>query len=150
MNDEVPYLYAFAQLLFAISRNDGRYGTTHTPLKFWSKWTDEEFDDRYVQDIKNRSLSVSDKDTLFKDKPAKIRAYFEQLWSQSVMPTEQDRLLVGLLDRYRFLEFLRLFILFDRKIGKIAARYPQAFGIKALLERLKKRDKKVSYFLLFF
>ena len=31
-NDEVPYLYAFAQLLFAISRNDGRYGTTHTPL----------------------------------------------------------------------------------------------------------------------
>lgn len=135
-NDQVPYLYAFAQLLFAISRNDGRYGTTHTPLKFWSKWTDEEFDDRYVQDIKNRSLSVSDKDALFKDKPAKIRSYFEQLWSQSVMPTEQDRLLVGLLDRTRFLEFLRLFILFDRKIDKIAARYPQAFGIKALLERI--------------
>ena len=135
-NDEVPYLYAFAQLLFAISRNDGRYGTTHTPLKFWSKWTDEEFDDRYVQDIKNRTLPESDKDALFQDKPPKIRAYFEQLWSQSVMPTEQDRLLVGLLDRYRFLEFLRFFILFDRKVGKIAARYPQAFGIKALLERI--------------
>ena len=56
-NDEIPYLYAFAQLLFAISRNDGRYGTTHTPMKFWSKWQDEEYDDRYVQGIKNQPLS---------------------------------------------------------------------------------------------
>ncbi|OOE74274.1 type I restriction endonuclease subunit R [Salinivibrio sp. ML290] len=135
-NDEIPYLYAFAQLLFAISRNDGRYGTTHTPMKFWSKWQDEEFDDRYVQGIKNQPLSASDKDALFQDKPGKIRDYFEALWSKPVMPTEQDRLLVGLLDRHRFLEFLRLFILFDQKIGKIAARYPQAFGIKALLERI--------------
>ncbi|OOE46413.1 type I restriction endonuclease subunit R [Salinivibrio kushneri] len=135
-NDEIPYLYAFAQLLFAISRNDGRYGTTHTPMKFWSKWQDEEFDDRYVQSITNQPLSASDKDALFQDKPGKIRDYFEALWSKPMMPTEQDRLLVGLLDRYRFLEFLRLFILFDQKIGKIAARYPQAFGIKALLERI--------------
>jgi type I restriction enzyme R subunit len=135
-NDEVPYLFAFAQLLFSISRNDGRYGTTHTPAKFWSKWQDEEFDDQYVQRIKNYPLSQSNKDTLFQDKPPKIRAYFEQLWSKTVLPTEQDKLLVGLLDRYRFLEFLRLFILFDRKIGKIAARYPQAFGIKALMERI--------------
>ncbi len=135
-NDEIPYLYAFAQLLFAISRNDGRYGTTHTPAKFWSKWKDEEYDDQYVQATKNRPLTTTDKDLLFQDKPAKIRAYFEQLWSMPVMPTEQDKLLVGLLDRHRFLEFLRLFILFDRKVGKIAARYPQAFGIKALLERI--------------
>ena len=135
-NDEIPYLYAFAQLLLSISRNEGRYGTTHTPTKFWSLWRDEEFDDQMVQGIKNRPLSASDKDTLFQDKPPKIRDYFEQLWSKTVQPTEQDRLLVGLLDRYRFLEFLRLFILFDRKIGKIAARYPQAFGIKALLERI--------------
>jgi len=135
-NDEIPYLFAFAQLLFSISRNDGRYGTTHTPTKFWSKWKDEEFDDAYIQGIKNRSLSASDKNALFQDKPPKIRAYFEQLWSKTVQTTEQDRLLVGLLDKHRFLEFLRFFILFDRKIGKIAARYPQVFGIKALLERI--------------
>jgi type I restriction enzyme R subunit len=135
-NDEIPYLFAFAQLLFSISRNDGRYGTTHTPTKFWSKWKDEEFDDAYIQGIKNRSLSASDKNALFQDKPPKIRAYFEQLWSKTVQTTEQDKLLVGLLDKRRFLEFLRFFILFDRKIGKIAARYPQVFGIKALLGRI--------------
>ena len=135
-NDEIPYLFAFAQLLFSISRNDGRYGTTHTPTKFWSKWKDEEFDDAHIQGIKKRSLSASDKNALFQDKPPKIRAYFEQLWSKTVQTTEQDKLLVGLLDKHRFLEFLRFFILFDRKIGKIAARYPQVFGIKALLERI--------------
>ena len=135
-NDEIPYLYAFAQLLFSISNNAGRYGTTHTPTKFWSLWKDEELDDQAVQAIKNRSLSASDKDALFHNKPPKIRDYFEQLWSKTVQPTEQDRLLVGLLDRHRFLEFLQIFILFDRKIGKIAARYPQAFGIKALLKRI--------------
>ena len=43
---------------------------------------------------------------------------------------------MGLLDRHRFLEFLRFFIPFDRKMGKIAARYPQAFGIKALIKRI--------------
>tara|TARA_R110000764_G_scaffold112761_10_gene199798 strand:+ start:26353 stop:29631 length:3279 start_codon:yes stop_codon:yes gene_type:complete len=137
-NDEIPYLYAFAQLLFSISNNAGRYGTTHTPTKFWSLWKDEEFDDQIVQAIKNRSLSASDKDALFHNKPPEIRDYFEQLWSKTVQPTEQDRLLVGLLDRHRFLEFLQFFILFDRKLGKIVARYPQAFGIKALLKRISK------------
>ncbi|MFP3416667.1 hypothetical protein SB773_35100, partial [Bacillus sp. SIMBA_074] len=75
----------------------------------------------YVQGIKNQPLSASIKDALFQGQPPKSRAYFEQLWSKHVTPTEQDRLLVGLLDRRRFLEFLRLFILFDRKVGKIAA-----------------------------
>lgn len=135
-NDEIPYLYAFAQLLFSISNNDGRYGTTHTPAKFWSKWKDEEFDDELVQGIKNQPLSKQDKDRLFEGKLPKIRAYFEQLWDKPVLPTTQDKLLVGLLGRHRFLEFIRFFILFDRKVGKVAARYPQAFGIKALLERI--------------
>lgn len=135
-HDEVPLLYAFAQLLFAVSRNDGRYATTHTPAKFWSRWQDEAFDDAHVQGITNRPLSAAAKKALFAGKPPALRAYFDKLWSKPVAPTEQDRLLVGLLDRERFLEFIRLFILFDQKIGKIAARYPQAFGIKALLKRI--------------
>ena len=55
-NDEIPYLYAFAQLLFSVSGNHGRYGTTHTPTKFWSTWKDEEFNDQTVHAIKNRPL----------------------------------------------------------------------------------------------
>ena len=79
-------------------------------------------------------------DALFADKPMQVRAYFERLWSQSELPTEQDRILISLLSPERLLEFIRFFILFDDKAGKIAARYQQAFGIKALVERINQRN----------
>ena len=50
--------------------------------------------------------------------------------------TDQDRLLVSLLTPARLLEFLRGYVLFDRKVGKIVARYQQFFGIRALLARI--------------
>ena len=50
--------------------------------------------------------------------------------------TEQDRLLVSMLTPARLLEFLRGYVLFDRKVGKIVARYQQFFGIRALLARI--------------
>ena len=78
-NDEIPYLYAFAQLLFSISVNDGKYATTHTKAKFWSKWRDEEFDDKTVQAVKNRLLSGSDKSALFQGKPPQVWAHFAHL-----------------------------------------------------------------------
>ena len=52
-------------------------------------------------------------------------------------PTDQDRLLVSLLTPARLLEFLRSYVLFDRKVGKIVARYQQFFGIRALLARIR-------------
>src|SRR5205085_1705942 len=53
-----------------------------------------------------------------------------------MQPSEQDRLLVGLLTPQRLLDFLRGFVLFDRKVGKVVARYQQFFGIRALMGRL--------------
>ena len=53
--------------------------------------------------------------------------------------TEQDRLLVSLLTPSRLLEFLRGYVLFDRKVGKIVARYQQFFGIRALLSRISRK-----------
>jgi type I restriction enzyme R subunit len=40
-------------------------------------------------------------------------------------------------DASRLLEFLRSYVLFDRKVGKIVARYQQFFGIRALLARIQ-------------
>ncbi len=138
-NDEVPQLYAYAQLLLAISLSDGRYGTTHTAAKFWARWREEEFSDDQVAKLKNRRLAAATTDALFDGKPASLRAYFESLWSQPMLPTEQDRLIVSLLSPARLLELLRGFILFDRKVGKIVARYQQFFGIRALTARLQQR-----------
>jgi type I restriction enzyme R subunit len=139
--DEIPKLFAYSQLLIAVSPVDGRYGTTKTPKKFWATWRDEEFDEEHFRAVKNKPVPADLKDALFAGRPPSVRRYFEGLWADECLPNDQDRLLVSLLSRERLLEFVRYFILFDAKIGKVAARYQQAFGIKALLKRLEKRNK---------
>jgi len=138
-SDEIPRLFAYAQLLLVVSADEGRYGTTGTERKFWARWREEAFPESLIREAKNRPLEPGDMATLFAGKPAKLRQHFEQLWAGDEPPTEQDRLLIGLLTPDRLLEFVRYFILYHRKTGKIAARYPQAFGIKALIERIDRR-----------
>jgi type I restriction enzyme, R subunit len=134
--DEIPHLFAYAQLLLAVSHTEGRYGTTHTAAKFWARWREEEFDEAHMAAVKNRTLDAQTSTALFAGKPEKLRAYFTSLWSRPTLPTDQDRLLVSLLTPARLLELLRFFILFDRKVGKVVARYPQFFGIRALIARI--------------
>jgi len=134
--DEVPHLFAMAQLLLAISQTEARYGTTGTPKKFWAKWREEEWDDAHLLAVKNRALAADTRAALFEGKPRQLVDYFSALWGQPMQPTEQDRLLAGLLTPQRLLDFLRGFVLFDRKVGKVVARYQQFFGIRALLARL--------------
>ncbi|VTU39721.1 Type-1 restriction enzyme R protein [Variovorax sp. PBL-H6] len=136
-HDEIPELFAYAQLLLSISQTDGRYGTTGTPEKLWARWNqDEEFDDAMLTALKNAPLPASVDATLLKSKAALMRGRFQSLGSPTLLPNQQDRLLVGLLKPQRLLDLLRGFVLFDSKIGKIVARHHQFFGVRALLERL--------------
>lgn len=134
--DEIPNLFAYAQLLMSISQTEGRYGTTHTAAKFWAKWREEEFDDSHMLALKNAALTPAVRAALFEGKPAALADYFDALWRAPMQATEQDRLLVSLLTPERLLAFLRGYVLFDRKVGKIVARYQQFFGIRALLTRI--------------
>ncbi len=134
--DEIPNLFAYAQVLLSISQTEGRYGTTHTAAKFWAKWREEEFDEAHIGTLKNVALMPSVRAALFAGKPASLATYFDALWGQPMQATDQDRLLVSLLTPARLLEFLRGYVLFDRKVGKIVARYQQFFGIRALLARI--------------
>lgn len=135
-SDEIPNLFGYAQLLLSISQTEGRYGTTHTAAKFWAKWREEEFDDTHIQALKNAALKPTTRAALFDGKPVDLSAYFDALRSAPMQATDQDRLLVSLLTPARLLEFLRGYVLFDRKVGKIVARYQQFFGIRALLARI--------------
>ena len=137
--DEIPLLFAYTQLLLSVSNTDGRYGTTKTPRKFWSRWREEVLTEERFLLIKNTALAPKIISQVFADRPVKVRRHFENLWAKDQLPMDQDRLLISLLSKDRFLEFVRFFILFDKKIGKVAARYQQAFGIKALIERINKR-----------
>lgn len=138
-NDEIPRLFAYSQLLMSISDVDGRYGTTKTPKKFWSLWRDEDFDEAHFAEVKNRAVVPAKLEAIFAPRPPAYRTYFDQLWSGTLLPTDQDRLLISLLEPARLLEFVRFFLLFDRKDGKIAARYQQVFGIKKLAAQIQKR-----------
>ncbi len=137
--DEIPQLFGYAQLLLAVSQTEGRYGTTGTAAKFWARWREEEFDAAHHASVKNATLPAAVRTRLFEGKPAALASYFDALWAQPMESTDQDRLLVSLLTPGRLLEFLRSYVLFDRKVGKIVARYQQFFGIRALLARIRQQ-----------
>ena len=141
-HDEIPQLFAYAHVLLAVCGSEARYGTTHTALKFWARWREEAYSDAQLADWKNQPLDADVQAALLRGKPAALVDHFTRLWSQPLqpsLPTEQDRLVAALLQPDRLLEFLRLFVLFDRKVGKVVARYQQFFGIRALLARIQLR-----------
>ena len=135
--DEIPQLFAYAQLLLSIGMTDGRYATTRTAKKFWARWREEVLDEAHFKQIKNQALETDPREALLRDRLSDVKAHFVSLWSEEQEVTGQDRLLISLCSPERLLDFTRTFMLFDRKAGKIAARHQQYFGIKALLERVR-------------
>lgn len=135
----IQTLYAYSQLLMSISGTDARYGTTDTPKKFWGLWKEEEITETQMQEVKSTPLSAAQKALLFADKPSWARDDFERLHSGVVLPTEQDRMIISLLRPDRLLDYTRRFIFYDRGTKKIAARYQQFGGVKAILSQVAKQ-----------
>ena len=138
---EIPHLFAYSQLLLAINGNDGLYATCGTPEKFWAKWVEEEISEPEFARLKNQALSPKHIENLFGDRPTSIKEEYKSLVAGGdLVVTDQDRLIISLLQPERLLEMTRMFTLFDKKVGKIVARYQQVFGIKALIERISSFD----------
>ncbi|WP_412754155.1 type I restriction endonuclease subunit R [Legionella londiniensis] len=134
---EIPQLFAYSQLLLSINGVDGLYATQGTDKKFWATWRDEDIDENQFNQIKNLALTPQQIDGFFNHRRAIDRAWFEKLISQGQLAvTGQDKLLIGLLSPQRLLDITRYFMLFDKKAGKIVARYQQFFGIQRLIERI--------------
>lgn len=140
---EIPRLYVFAQLLLSIDQTDGRYGTTHTPAKFWASWREQEFDAAKLFGIKNRTLPMETQSALLQDYALVQRNEFRRQWAQAMQCSAQDQLLIGLLSPERILAFLPSFILFDRQgktTRKLVARHQQFFAARALIARIVRRN----------
>ncbi len=141
--DEIPHLFAYSQLLLSINGHDGLYGTCGTPEKFWAKWKEEQTTESTVERLKNNALTAPQLNAIFNHRPSALKdEYLSLIAGGDLVVTDQDRLLVSLLHHDRLLEMTRLFTLFDKKAGKIVARYQQVFGIKALVERITSFDDK--------
>lgn len=139
-HDEIPLLFVYSQLLLSINGHEGRYGTCGTPAKFWAAWREEDFSDAEMYPLKNRKLSDAQIASLFGHRPANDLHWYNNLIAAGELAvTGQDQLLISLLSTGRLLEMIRFFTLFDKKAGKIVARYQQVFGIKRLIERINTR-----------
>lgn len=140
-HDEIPLLFAYSQMLLSINGNEGRYGTCGTPAKFWAAWREEDITDAEMHAIKNKTLKDEQLAGLFSHRPAKDLDWYQSLTAAGELAvTGQDQLLISLLSPARLLEMTRYFTLFDKKAGKIVARYQQVFGIKRLIERINTRS----------
>ncbi len=141
-HDEIPKLFAYSQLLLSINGSDGRYATCGTPAKFWAAWREEDISTSELYTLKNRQLTGVQKAAIFSHRPAADLHWYENLIAGGELAlTGQDQLLISLLSPARLLEMTRFFTLFDKKAGKIVARYQQVFGIKRLIERINQKRK---------
>jgi len=133
---EIRPLFAYSQLLLALSTNHAAYATTATDKKFWATWKEEAAThEARVQELVNQPLPAS-LDSAFYDwreGSEWVRRHYP-LESQR-LPTEQDRALVSLLAPKRLLELSYQFLVFDGGVKKIA-RYQQYFAVQATLERV--------------
>ena len=140
-HDEIPLLFTYSQLLLSMNGNEGRYGTCGTPAKFWAAWREEDISDAEMYAIKNKQIKDEQLASLFSHRPAKDLDWYQSLIAAGELAvTGQDQLLISLLSPARLLEMTRYFTLFDKKAGKIVARYQQVFGIKRLIERINTRS----------
>lgn len=111
--DYIPGLFKFIQIVMAANKNETKYATCGTPDKFWSTWNEQ-----YVEKQK-------------------------ELLNKTVIcrqVTKQDRDIISLFEKERFLELIKDFIIFEAGKKKIC-RYQQYFAVKAMLQRIK-QDKK--------
>jgi type I restriction enzyme R subunit len=138
-DDEIPKLFLYSQLLLAVSKNEAKYGTTGTALKFWSVWKEDV--DSILAPLVNSPLEMSYKVRLFADRDASIQSYFDQLEQSPREITPQDRTLYSLCRPERLLDLMFGFTLFDAGDKKVA-RYQQYFCIKKILGRIRLRDEE--------
>ena len=135
----IPRLFIYAQLLMSINKNDARYATVGTELKFWSRWRENEDSETDVEQVVNGPLDEEMKNALFSGDFAAARQSFDELGARQV--TEQDRAVYSLCRPERLMEITRLFTLFDAGKKKIA-RYQQFFVVRSALERIKQVDEE--------
>lgn len=142
-DDGIRALYLYSALLLSIGNSYGAYATTGTPAKFWNKWKEmfvtPEEEQTYTQqldELVNTPLDEGRKTHLFEGRFRYVRAHFDEMAQEKILPTEQDRYLFSLCRPERLLDLIHNFTLYDGGIKKIA-RYQQYFTVKKITERVK-------------
>jgi len=134
---EIPHLFAYAQILMAVSTNHAACAVTGTPKKFWAAWREEDAaaHEASAQECINQPLPPEVEAVFYdwREFPQWTRDHFHG--QSQRLPTEQDRTILSLLRPTRLLELAYQFMVFDGGHKKIA-RYQQYFAVQATLQRV--------------
>jgi type I restriction enzyme R subunit len=134
--DQIPKLFMYSQLVLALSKNEAKYGTTGTELKFWSTWKERENINDIVQLAVNTSIRWQNSEKLFGHRKKWVRERFEEGSRMDRLATRQDYALYSLCRPERLLELMLKFTLYDEHVKKVA-RYQQYFCVNKILSRIK-------------
>ncbi|MEG3152206.1 HsdR family type I site-specific deoxyribonuclease [Sphingomonas sp. ZT3P38] len=138
-NDEIPRLFATAQILIAANPHDPRYATAGTSAQFWGGWREQEFGEAMISRAVNAQLDPDEAARIFADFEPHRRRHERMMEDAGRIATPLDAMLAALCTPARLLELVRSYILVDDGVKKIA-RYQQYFGVRRALERLEQRD----------
>jgi len=139
--DEIPRLFATAQILVAANPSEPLYATVATPAKFWALWREKEMPEAEIAAVINRPLPPAEASAIFADFAPHRRRHEGLMEAGGRLPTALDETLVALLTPERLLTLTRGFTLFDAGVKKVA-RYQQFFGVRKALDRLLKFDER--------
>jgi len=134
-DDFIPGLFIYSQVLMAVSNNAAKYGTTGTPLKFWSIWKESEDFEAELKQLVNKPLLEEDKVRLFSSHFNYTRNYFDIIEKEERLITIQDRVIYSLLKPERLLELSHQFVIYDCGEKKIS-RHQQYFAVKNTVKRI--------------
>jgi len=139
-DDYIPKLFVYVQVVIGINKNDARFATAGSAVKFWGVWKELRDKDKQVTQAVNAPLAADQKEALFSGEFKIARAFFDAQAAEGArLVAEQDKAIYSLCRPQRLLELAFRFTVFEGGIKKIA-RYQQYFVIKSTLERVKQLD----------
>lgn len=144
---EIPQLFHYAQVVFALAVNQAKYGATGTPLPFWQAWREQALGDEDLERLVRTPLTSEEEDRTFASDPHRFAgsttSAARQWWRSAVAsgrtPTEQDRLLYSIATRERLLALASRYTVFEGGARKLA-RYQQYFTVEEILHRVLQTD----------
>jgi len=141
-SDNIPQLFWYSQILFAICQNEAKYGTTLSELRHWNIWkeslnkTEETIFLTTLHGLINTPISPAVWRKLFSHRTHAVKAKMEDLASageRNVSP--QDKILYAFFRPHRLLEHITRYIVYDKNVKKID-RHQQYFAVKSTMRRV--------------
>ncbi len=136
----IPRLFVYSQVLLALNKNEAKYATTNTPVKFWSVWKEDNIDSK-IDEVLKKNILKEETEKLFSGRYRYVVKEFEAQEEYGTRKvTEQDRTIYSLCRPDRLLEFTYKYVVFDGPDKKIA-RYQQHGAIQKTIKRIVRTDK---------